>query len=109
MRAKDEFERIEAYDLLLPGVPPAANRLKNGDTLLVPPVGPQVTVDGMVRRPAIYELHGEKNLGEVLQLAGGILPAAALRHIERQRLEPPGKRTSVTLDLSSTRALATDT
>src|SRR2546426_3843544 len=41
-----------------------------------------VTVEGMVRRPAQYELREEKSLGEVLDLAGGILPAAALRHIE---------------------------
>src|SRR5256712_10350937 len=77
-------------------------RLDNGDTLLVPPIGPQVTVDGMVRRPAIYELHGEKSLAEVLDLAGGILPAAALRHIEVQRLEAHEKRTMLSLDLSLT-------
>jgi len=57
-------------------------RLENGDTLLVPALGPQVTVDGMVRRPAIYELHGESSLADVLELAGGILPTATLRHIE---------------------------
>jgi protein involved in polysaccharide export with SLBB domain len=45
-------------------------RLDNGDTVLVPPIGPQVTVEGMVRRPAIYELKDEKNLASVLELAG---------------------------------------
>ena len=52
----------------------------------MPPVGAQVTVAGMVRRPAIYEMRDEKSLADVLDLAGGILPAAALRHIEVQRL-----------------------
>ena len=28
----------------------------------------------MVRRPAIYELHGEKSLADILELAGGMLP-----------------------------------
>src|SRR6185312_4277089 len=39
-------------------------------------------------------------LAEVLDLAGGILPAAALRHIEVQRLEAHEKRTMLTLNLS---------
>jgi protein involved in polysaccharide export with SLBB domain len=101
-RGKQLVQEVDAYDLLLHGVHSDLMRLNNGDTLLVPPIGPQVTVDGMVRRPAIYELHGEKNLGEVLELAGGILPAAALQHIEIQRLEAHEKRTMLSLDLSST-------
>jgi len=40
----------------------------------------------MVRRPAVYELRNEKTLLDVLDLSGGILPAAALQHIEVQRL-----------------------
>jgi len=68
---------------------------------MVPPIGPQVTVTGMVRRPAIYELKGEKNLADVLSLAGGILPAAALKHIEVQRLDAHEKRTMLNLDLSA--------
>ena len=47
----------------------------------------------MVRRPALYELHNEKTLEDALDLAGGILPAAALRHIEVQRLVAHEKRT----------------
>src|SRR5258707_3168171 len=100
MRGKDELEKIDAYDLLLHGVSPDAKRLENGDTLLVPPVGPQVTVTGMVRRPAIYELNGEGTVEDALELAGGILPAAALRHVEVQRLEAHEKRTMLSLDLS---------
>ena len=100
MRGRQELEEIDAYDLLLHGVTPNAKRLENGDTLLVPPTGAQVTVTGMVRRPAIYELHGEKTVAEALELAGGILPAAALRHVEVQRLEAHEKRTMLSLDLS---------
>ena len=99
-RGKQLIEEVDAYELLLHGVSSEARRLENGDSLLVPPVGPQVTVGGMVRRPAIYELHGEESLADVLDLAGGILPAAALRHIEVQRLEAHEKRTMLTLNLS---------
>jgi protein involved in polysaccharide export with SLBB domain len=99
-RGKQLIEEVDAYDLLLRGVGSDMKRLENGDSLLVPPMGAQVTVSGMVRRPAIYELHGEKTLADTLDLAGGILPAAALQHIEVQRLEAHEKRTMLTLDLS---------
>jgi protein involved in polysaccharide export with SLBB domain len=56
----------------------------------------------MVRRPAVYELRNETNLAEVLDLAGGILPAAALRHIEVQRLEVHEKRTMMSINLDET-------
>ena len=99
-RGKQLVEEVDAYDLLLHGVRSDMRRLENGDTLLVPPLGPQVTVDGMVRRPAIYELRGESSLADVLELAGGILPTATLRHIEVQRVEAHEKRAMLTLDLS---------
>lgn len=99
-RGKQLLEKVDAYELLLHGVRGDLRRLENGDTLQVPPAGPQVTVDGMVRRPAVYELLNEASLAEVLELAGGILPTAALRHIEVQRVEAHEKRTMLTLDLN---------
>ena len=101
LRGRQLIEQVDAYDLLLHGVRPDLKRLENGDTLQVPPMGPQVTVDGMVRRPAVYELANETSLAEVLELAGGILPTAALRHIEVQRVEAHEKRTMLTVDLTS--------
>ncbi|MGH9496730.1 MAG: SLBB domain-containing protein, partial [Candidatus Sulfotelmatobacter sp.] len=100
-RGKELIEEVDAYDLLLHGVRSDLKRLENGDTLLVPPLGPQVTVEGMVRRPGIYELLDEKSLADVLALAGGILPTATLRHIEVQRIEAHEKRTMLTLDVSA--------
>jgi protein involved in polysaccharide export with SLBB domain len=100
-RGKQLVEEVDAYDLLLHGVRGDMARLENGDTLMVQPIGPQVTIEGMVRRPAIYELRGETSLEDALELAGGILPAAALQHVEVQRLEAHQKRTMLTLDLSS--------
>ncbi len=100
-RGRQLIETVDAYDLLLHGVTPDAKKLDNGDTLMVPPIGPQVTITGMVRRPAIYELRDEKTLAEALDLAGGILPAATLKHVEVQRLDAHEKRTMLSLDLSS--------
>jgi len=99
-RGKQLVEEVDVYDLLLHGIRSDLKRLENGDTVLVPPMGPQVTVEGMVRRPATYELRGEKALAEVLELAGGILPTATLRHMEVQRVVEHQKRTMLSLDIS---------
>lgn len=99
-RGKQLIEVVDTYDLLLRGVGADQKRLENGDSLLVPPAGPQVTIEGMVRRPAIYELHGETTLEDALELAGGVLPAAALQHVEVERLVAHQKRTMFSLDLS---------
>ena len=98
-RGKQLIEEVDAYDLLLHGVHGDLQRLENGDSLLVPSLGPVVTVEGMVRRPALYELRGEKTLEDALELAGGILPAAALRHIEVQRLVAHEKRTMLSVEV----------
>ena len=98
-RGNQLIEEVDAYDLLLHGVRGNLERLENGDSLLIPPLGPVVRVDGMVRRPAMYELRGEKTLEDVLDLAGGILPAAALKHIEVQRLVAHEKRTMLSVDI----------
>lgn len=92
-------QEVDLYDLLLHGVKDNLAPLENGDTVLVPPIGPQVTVEGMVRRPAIYELKDEKDLASVLDLAGGLLPTAALQHIEVQRTVANEKETMVSLDI----------
>jgi polysaccharide biosynthesis/export protein len=98
-RGTQLVQTVDVYDLLLHGVKADLARLENGDTVQVPPIGPQVTVEGMVRRPAIYELLEEKTLASVLELAGGLLPAATLRHIEVQRLVAHDKQTMLSVDI----------
>jgi protein involved in polysaccharide export with SLBB domain len=100
-RGKQLIEVVDAYDLLLRGIGSGQKRFESGDSLLIPPVGPQVTVEGMVRRPAIYELQGEKTLEDVLELGGGILPAAALQHVEVERLNAHQNWTMFSVDLSA--------
>ncbi len=101
-RGKTLVQEVDAYDLLLHGVQTNLKHLENGDTLIVPPLGPEVTVDGMVRRPANYELNGEKNLADVVELAGGILPTGTLSHIEVQRVEAHQKRTMLNFEVAPT-------
>lgn len=98
-RGNQLLEDVDTYDLLLHGVKGDMQRLENGDSVMVPPIGPEVTVEGMVRRPAIYELKDEKDLSQILALAGGLLPTATLRHVEVQRTIAHQKETMLSLDI----------
>jgi len=93
---------VDLYDFLLHGVRMDEERLQAGDTLLVPPVGPQVAIYGMVKRPAIYEMKsgtaGEPTLTEMLEDAGGVTVTAALDHITVERIQPNQQRETITLD-----------
>ena len=98
-RGNELVQDVDLYDLLLQGVKGKIDRLENGDTVMIPPLGPEITVEGMVRRPAIYELKDEKSLADALALAGGLLPTAMLRHIEVQRLVAHQKQTMLDLEV----------
>jgi protein involved in polysaccharide export with SLBB domain len=98
-RGNKLIQDIDAYDLLLHGVHSSMASLESGDTILVPPIGAEVTVEGMVQRPGIYELADENNLAQVLQLAGGVLPSGTLRHIDVERTIAHEKHTMLQLDL----------
>lgn len=98
-RGKQLVEQVDLYDLLLHGVNADLQRLEPGDTIKIPPARPEIAVEGMVRRPAKYELLQEKTLDEVLELAGGVLPSGALRHIEVERVQAHQDRVMLSLDL----------
>lgn len=98
-RGAQLIRQADLYDLLLQGVRSGVDRLEPGDTILVPPVGSQVAVAGMVRRPAVYELAQEKKLAEVLQLAGGVLVSANLRQISVERIEAHERHVMLKVDL----------
>jgi protein involved in polysaccharide export with SLBB domain len=98
-RGNQLVREIDLYDFLLKGVRSDTDRLLPGDTILVPPVGPQVSVEGMVHRPAIYELNGEHDLSQVLNLAGGALITASLKQINVSRIVANQRRTMLSLEL----------
>jgi protein involved in polysaccharide export with SLBB domain len=97
-RGQQLIREVDLYSFLLNGVRMDDERLQAGDTLLIPPAGPQVAIFGMVKRPAIYELKGSSTLKDVLDDAGGATVAAALDHITIERIEPNKQRDTVTLD-----------
>jgi protein involved in polysaccharide export with SLBB domain len=98
-RGNNLVQDVDVYDLLLHGIKGDVQRLENGDTVLVPPLGAQITIDGMVRRPAVYEQKDEKSLSDMIALAGGLLPTATLRHVEVQRTVAHEKKTMLSVDI----------
>ena len=98
-RGNDLVQDVDVYDLLLRGIKGDMKRLESGDTVMVPPLGPEITIEGMVRRPAIYEQRNEKSLADVIALSGGLLPTATLQHIEVQRTIANSKQIMLNLDI----------
>jgi protein involved in polysaccharide export with SLBB domain len=94
-------QRLDLYDLLLNGDNRGDARLMPNDVLFVPPRGPTVAVSGEVQRPAIYELAGERSLGQVIRLAGGLMPTAFAGAVRLERVDQAGGRSVQTLDLGS--------
>lgn len=107
MRGGKLIEDFDIYDFLLHGVRNGSVHFESGDTLLVPPAGPQVAVDGAVKRPAIYELKStdskssDSTLATVLDDAGGATVAASLGHITIERIQANHQRETVTLNAGS--------
>lgn len=93
---------FDLYDLLLHGDKSKDIPLEPGDVIFIPTVGPQVAVAGSVNNAAIYELHGETTIEQILQLAGGRTSIAAGSHARLERVADHNGRSIVDVDLAST-------
>jgi polysaccharide export outer membrane protein len=92
---------FDLYDLVLTGDKSRDIRLESGDTIFIPPVGPQVAFAGSVRHPAIYELKDASTLGDVLRLAGGFSATGAPGQIKLERIDSDLQRRAVTINLDA--------
>jgi protein involved in polysaccharide export with SLBB domain len=99
LRGNRIVQELDLYDFLLHGMSGGTQRLQSGDTVFVPPSGPQIAVVGMVRRPAVYEIRKEAVLADVLDMAGGVLAGGALSKIDIERVQAHQQHTMVTLSL----------
>ena len=90
---------LDLYDLLLHGDTSGDHRLQQGDVIFVPPIGPTVSIDGAVLRPAIYELKSATTLEQMVRIAGGLLPDADQRRVSIERILPSRLYETVNFDL----------
>ena len=98
-------QELDLYDFLLKGNSRADVRLMPGDVIFIPPIGPVIGVAGQANRPAIYELRDEKNVQEVMQIAGGVLADADVAHMQIDRLNKDGDRNILDLGMQDTVAV----
>lgn len=106
-RGSQPLAELDLYDLILKGDKSHDIRLESGDTIFIPPVGPQVALAGSVRRPALYELSDDAaggagtSLAGLLQLAGGFSATANTEQIRLERIDSNQQRHAVTLSLNA--------
>ena len=99
-RRGDIVRRLDLYDLLIHGNTTDDARLMPDDAVFVPPIGPTVTVDGEVHRPAIYEIRRENSVAEVIALAGGLTPEADTDKAALTRIDANLHRVVLQVDLT---------
>jgi protein involved in polysaccharide export with SLBB domain len=106
-RGEQLIETVDLYDFLLHGIHAGSARFESGDTLLVPPTGPQIAVTGAVKRPAIYELKtGESTLDTLIADAGGLTAAASPSYVRIERIGANHERETLQASLASASAPA---
>jgi polysaccharide biosynthesis/export protein len=96
--------RLDLYDMLIHGDTTDDAKLLSGDVIFIPPIGPTVTVDGEVHRPAIYEIRNENSVADALQLAGGLTPEADTMKVTLTRIDANLHRVVLQVDLSAAAA-----
>lgn len=80
-RGAKTISTFDMYDMLSKGDKSSDMTLRDGDVIYIPEVGPLVALTGNVKQPAIFELKGSANLGDVLTWAGGFDSAAETKQI----------------------------
>jgi protein involved in polysaccharide export with SLBB domain len=100
-RRGEIVRRLDLYDLLIHGNTTDDARLLPDDAVFVPAIGPTVTVDGEVHRPAIYEIRRENSVAEVIALAGGLTPEADTDKAALTRIDANLHRVVLQVDLTA--------
>lgn len=86
IRDNQLIETLDMYDVLLSGFFDSKVRLRSGDVIFINPVSNIVSIEGAVKRPAMYELLADQNLSDVISYANGISKEADLKNISLERI-----------------------
>jgi polysaccharide export outer membrane protein len=93
--------QLDLYDLLIRGDTTDDAKLLQGDVIFIPPVGPTVSADGEVRRPAVYEIKNESTVADLVELAGGLTPQADTSNAMLTRIDEAQHRIVVPVSLAA--------
>jgi len=95
---------LDLYDLLMRGDSSGDIKLLPGDVVFIPPVGPTVSLDGDVLRPAIYELKGNQSVADLIGMGGGLTPNADRHSADLVRINAQQQRVVVDVDPTASAA-----
>jgi polysaccharide export outer membrane protein len=87
-RGGKTISEFDLYDLLVFGRTAQDMRLQQGDVIFIPIVKKLVSIDGSVRRPAIYEAKDNDDMASMVNIAGGLLPTASASSLQIARSTP---------------------
>ncbi|MGO2477309.1 MAG: SLBB domain-containing protein [Pseudoalteromonas sp.] len=99
-RAGKVISNFDLYDLLINGDSRNDIILKPGDVVFIPPVGAQVAVEGLVKRPAIFELKQGESAASILKMAGGLKPQAYAQKAIVERFNNHNRKEILSIDFS---------
>lgn len=85
---------VDLYEYLTGAEAGGDVRLEHGDVVFVPVAGPQVRLEGAVRRAAVFELRAGESLDDVVRFAGGARAEADLARIRIDRIVDPDGRSA---------------
>ena len=105
-RAGKLVSTLDLYDLLISGDSSGDLLLQSGDVVFIAPKGRTVSVEGEVRRPAIYELKDDCDFNDILTMSGGLLPTAFAKNTRVERYNKEALRSVVNIDLTKANDLA---
>ena len=92
-RNGEQIRSLDLYEFFIRGTKGDDIRLQPGDTVFIPVLGPVVGIAGCVKRPAIYELKEEQiTIGDLIEIAGGVLPVGYLQNVVIERVEGHKRR-----------------
>ncbi|WP_412971508.1 SLBB domain-containing protein [Glaciecola sp. MF2-115] len=97
--------KFDLYELIVFGNTTNDIRLEQGDVLFVPTAQNVVSVEGQVRRPAIYELKDTETVADLFKLVGGFLPSADTKAMQLVRANSKDGLTIVNLSLSDSKIM----
>lgn len=105
-RAGKTIKTLDLYDLLVHGDSSGDVLLQSGDVVFINSVGKTVSIDGEVRRPAIYELKEGDDFSDVTTMAGGLLPSAYAKSTIVERYNQNNLRSVINLDFTNPKQMA---
>jgi len=95
---------LDLYAFLIEGRKKEDIRLRSGDTVFVPVIGSVAGIAGNVRRPAIYEMKNATSIGQLLDLAGGVMPTGHLQNVVVERIADHRRRIVKSFNLEGSQA-----